>query len=786
MSYFGSEGGRGGSGSWARERERGGFSASYGSNFRGGFGGSGGCRSRKFYAVAKGRKLGIFSTWQECQSAVSEFAGPKFKSFPTLSDAHSWMQNEHKLAADSYSVAPGCFLSEGANHGAAPSANSMIPKSVAQQAVANCPAVTKPATNPATKPPAPSVQKANSSTAFGSNEISTNSSGRRKIGPSAIDGGYAGLRALPPKNGKDGAWCCDVLASDGEPCGMKVEARTAEQVWRVGLTAALESGAIKVTFEDGPWALEAFAQTVRYLSGWKERGWKTSKGRPLKDAASLERLHALLARPHPFLKRDEAGDDFYHRARKWVALGDLPRLELAARRKGRPNFPEKADNIRQRFLLSELLLTVPKDAPPPPPVLEEPAFDEWLIQRKADFKAALRVDEAGQKLYYEETDQHDPRWFEGRAYRASASKAGHYTGTNKYDPFERFLTNELVWEEYGKKVDELGKARMANGNLREPDARCRHREARLRQIWEVEAPLAKLRRPGWTVLRVEWESYVGGVWLPTDPALAGLACSDDGIVTERWHWAPSFSSEAPTPRKTAPPRIELDDRNDKLVRGTVFLEEACEREETVESVTYLAEYKCPEIGAYDEIPPYYADQVQYVLGMRGLPFGHFGVWGEASFRFDRLDFDPNRYEFILRCMLDGQDKFYEGAVLKAYGISRYPEVNLEQVRQRIRLEEDQSFAEPATPEEEPLVKDQGDEICPPATASCPNSTVETRTCKAPTLSAFGLVEEEEDVSTDDPNQFVPQRDAKRPKRSNNRPVGAPKPAPGLQAFGLVE
>jgi len=43
--------------------------------------------SKKYYAVVKGRKTGIFSTWQECKEQITGFSGALYKSFKTRSEA---------------------------------------------------------------------------------------------------------------------------------------------------------------------------------------------------------------------------------------------------------------------------------------------------------------------------------------------------------------------------------------------------------------------------------------------------------------------------------------------------------------------------------------------------------------------------------------------------------------------------------------------------------------------------------------------------------------------------
>ena len=52
----------------------------------------------KFYAVKKGKKTGIFSTWDECKEQVTGFKGAVYKSFKTLSEAEAFLEkNEKKI-----------------------------------------------------------------------------------------------------------------------------------------------------------------------------------------------------------------------------------------------------------------------------------------------------------------------------------------------------------------------------------------------------------------------------------------------------------------------------------------------------------------------------------------------------------------------------------------------------------------------------------------------------------------------------------------------------------------
>ncbi len=39
--------------------------------------------SKKYYAVLKGRKTGIFESWSECEEQIKGFGGAVYKSFKT-------------------------------------------------------------------------------------------------------------------------------------------------------------------------------------------------------------------------------------------------------------------------------------------------------------------------------------------------------------------------------------------------------------------------------------------------------------------------------------------------------------------------------------------------------------------------------------------------------------------------------------------------------------------------------------------------------------------------------
>ncbi len=53
-------------------------------------------QKQKYYVVWKGRKLGIFTSWAECEKQVKGFAAAQYKSFESLKEAEAAYQSEYK------------------------------------------------------------------------------------------------------------------------------------------------------------------------------------------------------------------------------------------------------------------------------------------------------------------------------------------------------------------------------------------------------------------------------------------------------------------------------------------------------------------------------------------------------------------------------------------------------------------------------------------------------------------------------------------------------------------
>jgi ribonuclease HI len=66
----------------------------------------------KYYAVRKGRKPGIYTSWDECKALVTGFKGAEYKSFTDKSAAESYMsggETQSSGESENYSFVDGSF-----------------------------------------------------------------------------------------------------------------------------------------------------------------------------------------------------------------------------------------------------------------------------------------------------------------------------------------------------------------------------------------------------------------------------------------------------------------------------------------------------------------------------------------------------------------------------------------------------------------------------------------------------------------------------------------------------
>jgi hypothetical protein len=78
----------------------------------------------KYYAVAKGRKPGIYTVWRDAQKEVNGFSGSRFKGFKVRDDAEEWMAENLGKAESSGNETP--QLLDTTDHSSNKSSNSSI------------------------------------------------------------------------------------------------------------------------------------------------------------------------------------------------------------------------------------------------------------------------------------------------------------------------------------------------------------------------------------------------------------------------------------------------------------------------------------------------------------------------------------------------------------------------------------------------------------------------------------------------------------------------------------
>ena len=49
---------------------------------------------KKYYAVAKGRRPGIYDNWLEAKMQIDGFNGAVYKGFPSKKEAEDWMKRQ--------------------------------------------------------------------------------------------------------------------------------------------------------------------------------------------------------------------------------------------------------------------------------------------------------------------------------------------------------------------------------------------------------------------------------------------------------------------------------------------------------------------------------------------------------------------------------------------------------------------------------------------------------------------------------------------------------------------
>ncbi|KPN79234.1 Ribonuclease H1 [Apilactobacillus kunkeei] len=186
----------------------------------------------KFYAVRKGKKPGIYGTWDECKAQVNGFAGAEYKSFKTQSEAKEYM------------------------------------------------GLSKPAKNPAPKMPK-----------SGSIRLYSDGGSRNhgnKLGQHVKEDDKAAWAYLIIRNGKKH------YASDGEfgATNNKMEVLGLVNALRYIIDHGWQNESIDAIL-DSKYVLDSI--TKGWLNSWRRRGWKKSDGSVIKNKDEFMQLSALLS-----------------------------------------------------------------------------------------------------------------------------------------------------------------------------------------------------------------------------------------------------------------------------------------------------------------------------------------------------------------------------------------------------------------------------------------------------------------------------------------------------------
>jgi hypothetical protein len=68
-------------------------------------------KGRKYYGVRVGRKVGVFSTWDECKAVVNGVSASEVRSFPTEREAMEYVNSGRVVRTVSYmNLAPSSFV----------------------------------------------------------------------------------------------------------------------------------------------------------------------------------------------------------------------------------------------------------------------------------------------------------------------------------------------------------------------------------------------------------------------------------------------------------------------------------------------------------------------------------------------------------------------------------------------------------------------------------------------------------------------------------------------------
>ncbi|KAH9928081.1 ribonuclease H-like domain-containing protein, partial [Fomitopsis serialis] len=230
-----------------------------------------------FYAVAKGHNPGVYLTWDECSPQVMGFPGSTYKKFTNAAEAEAWVASAAEGSSAAHTSAPASSRSLTA---AATRASSSTTARTIAKLPSSPPSPAKPRSS--TKPVSASAEPVAKRKRSLAGQPVEDESGWLIV---YSDGACKG-------NGKVGS-----VAGVGVWWGQKrcPGVQTNNRAELIAIVRVLETAPhdkrqllIKT---DSQYSINCF-QT--WLPGWIAKGWRNSKGEPVKNRQLIQYLSALL------------------------------------------------------------------------------------------------------------------------------------------------------------------------------------------------------------------------------------------------------------------------------------------------------------------------------------------------------------------------------------------------------------------------------------------------------------------------------------------------------------
>ncbi|GAB0092782.1 Ribonuclease H1 [Sergentomyia squamirostris] len=211
-----------------------------------------------FYAVAKGRQVGVCNSWDECKANVTGYSGARYKKFNTVAECQEFIAQNSSGASKILSSHEGSNLGSSPKIGSGTSAAVSVPSVGCIRTYSSCPEYSE-----------DGYRNVWTDGACPGNGQNANTAGRGVF------------------FGKDHPWNISERA-DGPPTNNRGEIQAA---WRA-IQVAKQHGETKLRINtDSDFLIKSIE---KYMPKWKLNGWKTANGQKVKNKDDFLRLDAEL------------------------------------------------------------------------------------------------------------------------------------------------------------------------------------------------------------------------------------------------------------------------------------------------------------------------------------------------------------------------------------------------------------------------------------------------------------------------------------------------------------